>query len=178
MCVTLCNKIHWPGSAEWEDASNPSRQKPCLILSAHMGCRQRLFVANLSNFLMFLYSCITYNTFSWILDQLSLREFFQKQYCSSPAVSDSWEQSNRKDWNLRHGEISQGLVPQPGQVFSHPGTALLSPWPISSSLACCPHWGGQKYMRNFSSVVDIWVKRLPHGCHTHCCLVYSNLITL
>lgn len=32
-------------------------------------------------------------------------------------MSNSWEQSNWKDWNLRHGEISQGLVPQSGQGF-------------------------------------------------------------
>lgn len=32
-------------------------------------------------------------------------------------------------------------------LFTHLDTALLSPWPISSSLACCPHWAGQKYMR-------------------------------
>lgn len=100
-CVTLRYETHWPGSAEWEDASNPPCQKPCRLLSAHPGCRQQLFVANLTNFplfLMFLYCSITYDTFSQILDQLSLGEWFQKQYYSSPAVSDSWEQSNGKDW--------------------------------------------------------------------------------
>lgn len=76
MCVTLCYKTHWPGSAEWEDASNPPCQKPCRLLSAHPGCRQQLFVANLTNFplfLMFLYCSITYDTFSQTLDQLKSR---------------------------------------------------------------------------------------------------------